>query len=263
MRFEKLSLARGTPKSSDVASLVSDALARSVLVHVVDAEVSGDPLAYWEEVIRQIGSFAAVGEDPLGHRLEEKSIWMDVRFDPRHHQSFRHFNSAQPLHTDGAYEEEYPGTAFFFCATQAPAGGATLFLDIEDLVSVLQKEEPALHTKLTTVPIHFSKLEGKGKRGCPIDQDAHGWRVNWNYYRVTPGQGETVEQIRERFHTFLQTRFVETGDLLPLRLETGEGVFFKDTRVLHGRHAYEAEVAGDRLLWKCYFDPASPPSPIA
>jgi alpha-ketoglutarate-dependent taurine dioxygenase len=263
MRFEKLSLPRGTPPSGDVASQVTDALARSVVVHIVGAEISGDPLAYWEEVIRQIGSFAAVGEDPSGRPLEERGIWMDVRYDPRHHQSFRHFNSAQPLHTDGAYEEEYPGTAFFFCAKQAPAGGATLFLDIEDLVSVLQAEEPALFTDLTTVPVHFSKLEGKGKRGPIIDQDSQGWRVNWNYYRVTPGQGDNVEQIRERFHAFLQTRFVDTGDLLALRLETGEAVFFDDTRTVHGRHAYEAEVAGDRLLWKCYFNPASLPSPTA
>lgn len=263
MRFETLSLAGQTSERSGVAGAVKEAISNAVVVHVSGTQISPEPLDYWEQVIREIGSFAAVGEDPSGRPLEERGIWMDVRFDPRHHQSFRHFNSAQPLHTDGAYEEEYPGTAFFFCAQQAPSGGATLFLDIEDLVSVLQEEEAALYTDLTSVPVHFSKLDGKGKRGCIIDQDAQGWRVNWNYYRVTPGQGEKVEQIRERFHNFLQTRFVETGDLLPLRLETGDAVFFNDTRVLHGRHAYEAEVAGDRLIWKCYFNPASQPSPTA
>lgn len=263
MRFETLSLSGRTSERSGVARSVKEAISRAVVVHVAGAQLSPEPLDYWEQVIREIGSFAAVGEDPSGRPLEERGIWMDVRYDPRHHQSFRHFNSAQPLHTDGAYEEEYPGTAFFFCAKQAPAGGATLFLDIEDLVAVLQDEEEALFTDLTTVPVHFSKLGGKGKRSCIIDRDSQGWRVNWNYYRVTPGQGAKIEQIRERFHAFLQARFVETGDLLPLRLETGDAVFFNDTRVLHGRHAYEAEVAGDRLIWKCYFDPARLPSPTA
>lgn len=255
MRFETLSLAGNAAGKSELVKAIRTALERSIVIHVINAAVSPDPLPFWEEVIREIGQFASVGEDPSGREAEQKSIWMDVRFDPRHHQSFRHFNSAQPLHTDGAYEEEYPGTAFFFCAQQARSGGATLFLDVADLISVLRKEEPSLHRDLTTLPVHFSKLGGAGKTCCILDEDEAGPRVNWNYYRVSPGQGPQIDRLREQFHAFLQTRFVDQNDLLPLRLETGDAAFFQDTRVLHGRHAYEAQVAGDRLIWKCYFSP--------
>jgi alpha-ketoglutarate-dependent taurine dioxygenase len=253
MRFETLSLALNEAKKTDLAASIREALERSVVVHVINAAISDEPLAFWENVIGEIGEFATVGEEPSGQEAQQKSIWMDVRFDPRHHQSFRHFNSAQPLHTDGAYDEEYPGTAFFFCAQQAKAGGATLFLDVADLVAVLRNEEPSLYRDLTTIPVHFSKLGGAGKTCCILDEDEAGPRVNWNYFRVSPGQGSQIDELRDRFHAFLQARFVDKADLLQLRLETGDAVFFQDTRVLHGRHAYEAQEAGDRLIWKCYF----------
>jgi alpha-ketoglutarate-dependent taurine dioxygenase len=255
MRFETLLLTSNPVSKIEIAASVRDALDRSVVVHVTNAALDSEPLGFWESVLGQIGRFAGVGEDASGQAAAEKSIWMDVRFDPRHQQSFRHFNSAQPLHTDGAYEEEYPGTAFFFCAQQAPAGGATLFLDVIDLIEVLRNEQPSLYRDLTTVPVHFSKLGGAGKTCCILDEDVAGPRVNWNYYRVSPGQEPKVEQLREKFHAFLQSRVVDRGDLLALRLETGDAAFFQDTRVLHGRHAYEAHEAGDRLIWKCYFSP--------
>ena len=257
MRFETLSLKPDATTKNDIAAAVRNALDRSVVLHVTNAAVTSDPLVYWEKTIGQIGEFAGVGEDTSGREAEKKGIWMDVRFDPRHHQSFRHFNTAQPLHTDGAYDEEYPGTAFFFCAQQASAGGATLFLDVTDLVAIVRNEEPSLYHDLTTIPVRFSKLGGLGKTCCILDEDEAGPRVNWNYYRVAPDQGPQVDGLRDRFHAFLQSRFVEKNDLLALRLETGDAVFFQDTRCLHGRHAYEAHEAGDRLIWKCYLSPRS------
>ena len=254
MRSTSIKLQFSKMDSDDVAEAVADALDRHVVVHVSPDAQLENPLAYWEDVIMKIGSFKAVGEDSAtGARLEAKSIWMDVRYDPRFHTSFRHFNSAQPLHTDGAYEEEYPATAFFYCAKQAPSGGATLFLDAEDLVQTLQAEMPALYEELIATDVHFSKLGGVGKTCRIVDFDELGPRVNWNYYRVAPEQPESVRDLAERFHEVLASRFVERNDVLPLRLAQNDSVFFQDTRVLHGRHAYQAEEAGDRLIWKCYF----------
>ena len=254
MRFTSLNPRFSETEPDDVARAVSEALERHVVVHVSPDAPLEDPLPYWENVIEKIGSFKAVGEDSAtGARLEEKSIWMDVRYDPRYHTSFRHFNSAQPLHTDGAYEEEYPATAFFYCAKQAPSGGATLFLDAEDLVKALKSEMPALYEELISTDVHFSKLGGAGKTCRIVDFDEYGPRVNWNYYRVSQEQPDAVRDLAERFHQVLASRFVEQNDVLPLRLAQNDSVFFQDTRVLHGRHAYQAEEAGDRLIWKCYF----------
>ena len=251
--MEKTQISPPSISREVVAAQIAEALRRSVVVHVCPDAAVDEPLNYWEDVIGRIGSTGVVSEDESGKQLEEKSIWADVRFDPRYNQSFRYFNSAQPLHTDRADLDEHFNTAFFYCAKQASSGGATLFLDVEDLVQVLKEENFSLYEDLTTTPVNFSKL-GRAGKTCPIiDVDSGGLRVNWNYYRVAPDQGETIDELRERFHQFLNSRFVDQGAVVALRLEAHESVFFRDTRVLHGRHAYEAEIAGDRLIWKCYF----------
>jgi alpha-ketoglutarate-dependent taurine dioxygenase len=253
MRFKKIQISPHSVSREVVAARIAEALRHSVLIHVCPDAAIDEPLNYWEDVIGRIGSAEAVGQDESGKQLEGKSIWVDVRFDPRYNRSFRYFNSAQPLHTDRADLDEHFDTAFFYCASQAPSGGATLFLDVEDLVQVVKEENRSLYEDLTTTPVHFSKL-GRAGKTCPIiDIDRGGLRVSWNYYRVTPGQGERIDQLRENFHQFLSSRFVDQGAVVALRLEAHESVFFQDTRVLHGRHAYKAEVAGDRLIWKCYF----------
>lgn len=234
-----------------VAAQLTEALSTAVVVHVRPLEQPADPLPYWEDVISRMGEFAHIAEDPSGKKLDANSIWMDVRFDPRYDQSFRHFNTAQPLHTDGAYEDHSPEIAFFYCARQAAAGGATLFLDVEDLVAAIRREDPQLYEQLTTTPVRFSK-QAVGKTCCILDADERGFRVNWNYYRVAADQPPEIQQLRERFHQLLGSRFVDGEEVMPLRLETGESVFFRDRRVLHGRRAYEAKAAGDRLIWKCY-----------
>src|SRR6478672_3966195 len=253
MRFERLQFSAHKISRDSAAAQIREVLRRAVVVHICPDIPIDQPLGYWEDVIGRLGSFKAVGEDPSGMQTEKKSVWMDVRFDPRYGQSFRHFNSAQPLHTDGAYEDTYVDSALFYCERQASSGGATLFVDVEDLARILKQEDPSLYRDITTTPVHFSKLGRPGKT-CPIvDADRAGVRVNWNYYRVTPDQGEKIEALRETFHQFLNSRFVEGGEALALRLEPHECVFFQDSRVLHGRNAYEAEASGDRLIWKCYF----------
>jgi alpha-ketoglutarate-dependent taurine dioxygenase len=163
-------------------------------------------------------------------------------------------NSAQPLHTDGAYYLDSPDTVVFYCERQAVSGGATIFLDVADLERAVRIDRPTLYEKLVSIRVSFSKSGQQERRSCILDHDAGGPKVNWNYFRVTPGQGNDVVDMCEKFHAYLQERFVDTADLLPLRLEEGEVVIFRDIRVLHGRHSYAADAAGDRLIWKCYFN---------
>ena len=35
------------------------------------------------------------------------SIWMEVRFDPKIKNAYRHSSNSQPLHTDGSYIKSY------------------------------------------------------------------------------------------------------------------------------------------------------------
>ncbi|MFN3523343.1 MAG: TauD/TfdA family dioxygenase [Phenylobacterium sp.] len=77
-------------------------------------------------------------------------------------------------------------------------------------------------------------------------------KINWNWFRVLPDQGEAVARLREDFREFLE-KMIEDGATAAFRLQPGDALFFRDDEVLHGRKAYAAQHSGDRLLWKTYF----------
>ncbi len=257
MRFTAIDLTASFRDSDLVTEQLSSALRHSVVVHVLNRSHVEQPLKYWEDVVSRLGEPVYEGEDShTGVTHPQDSIWSDVRFDPHVSASFRHQNSAQPLHTDGAYLADAPDLVLFYCARQAASGGATLFLDVIDLVAGLTREYPDLYRALTTVPVEFRKATNKGKTSPILSFDEQGARINWNYYRVAPDQPEEVLMLREALHEVLTTRFMHGKETLPIRLRPGEAVIFNDVRTLHGREAYSACQSGDRLLWKCYIAPA-------
>ena len=69
-------------------------------------------------------------------------------------------------------------------------------------------------------------------------------KINWNYYRAI-GDNENRSMI-EDFKDFLDTYIEKSGELKELKLTPGEGVFFHDRRVLHGRNSF----VGNRQLNK-------------
>jgi hypothetical protein len=113
---------------------------------------------------------------------------------------------------------------------------------------------PRLYELLTSLPVQFGKA-GVFGRTTPILSRRDGrLKINWNYFRVLPGQGEAVDRLREDFRLFLE-EMVEAGAVECFRLDEGDAVFFRDEEVLHGRRDFAAEQSGDRLLWKTYFTP--------
>ena len=230
-----------------VGETILAALATSSILHLRPVDSTADRLAFWADVARAVGTIDLRHESSDTH-LRFESVWWDVQYDPAHPNTYRHSKTRQPLHTDSAFHDDPSDATMFVCEAPARAGGACTFLDARRLVAVMEAEAPDLLAAVLRTPLLFKRGDNPGNLTPIIRLEADAPRVNWNYYRVAPDQPEATNQVKERFHEFLERRFVATGDLLRLTLRAWEAVIFKDQRVLHGREAFEATERGDRVL---------------
>ncbi|NUQ17977.1 MAG: TauD/TfdA family dioxygenase [Sphingomonas sp.] len=231
-----------------VAAILDEALRQARVVHVSGGPPAPEALDFWAAVNMKLGDVDYRGENPM--TLERiPAIWNDIRYDPALATTYRHSKTAQPLHTDGAYNANPPTIGFFFCEAQARHGGRTLFLDGDCLCETLQRESRELYADLRSIPIAFRKGEASGQIVPVIGRDKYGPVINWNYYRISPGQSAEIDRLKNAFFAYLESRFVQTESVAPLHLAPGDCMVFHDLRVLHGREAYEAEKAGERCLW--------------
>jgi len=143
----------------------------------------------------------------------------------------------------------------FYLERQAQAGGESLFVDAATVAERARALRPDLYEALTRLPVHFGKAGAPGRTTTILAIRDGRLKINWNYFRVLPGQGEAVDRLREDFRDFLEQMIVD-GAVESFRLDEGDAVFFRDEEVLHGRRDFAAERSGDRLLWKTYFIPA-------
>jgi alpha-ketoglutarate-dependent taurine dioxygenase len=236
-----------------IGRLIADAMREARVLRLTGSPQRDDALAFWKSAGAHLGE----------HQPTLYGDWQDVRFEPDVFQ-FRHSKTGQPLHTDGAYVSEPPHYCVFYCAQPAQIGGATFFVDAETIAALARADDPGLLDALRTVPVNFGKpaetADNPGQRR-PILQEVEGrLTIAWNFYQVTPGQSATVQQLRQRFREFLDR--VETSDaVVEIDWTAHEAVFFKEDEVLHGRRAFEAERAGDRVIWKTYFKRGGPRAP--
>lgn len=253
-------------KVIDAAALDREALRALVQAEMSDVRVlrlcnvrpAGDPLAFWRGVGEAVGPSSDAVEDSVTGQLKiVPGAWMDVRFEPDRADTYRHHKVGQPLHSDGAYVPRAYAqeVALFYLERQASSGGESLFVDAAT-VAEHARAQPGLYEALTTLPVRFGKAGGAGRTSTILSRRDDRLKVNWNYFRVLPGQGEAVDRLREDFRLFLE-RMVEDGAVESFRLDEGDAVFFRDEEVLHGRRDFAAERSGDRLLWKTYFKPAA------
>lgn len=226
-----------------------------VLKAAPDLEVDSVRTLY-DGLLTRIGTPAHIAEDvAVGDRHQQRTgeIWMDVRYDSRIKDAYRHSSSAQPLHTDGSYIAQYPNATLMACEANAATGGETTFLDGDALLQVLRDEAPELLKQLMEVTIPHSR--SGDRRELPILRLEQGevW-LNWNYYCVAMDSGAEVARIRQAFHEFLLNSPGVRKNTIEVKLARGDAVVWKDERVLHGRNGFEAHNVGERFLWKCAID---------
>lgn len=240
-------------------ALVRAEMAGARALRLRNATPPGDPLAFWRAVGDAVGAPSDIVEDSVtGMPMVAPGTWMDVRFEPDRPDTYRHHKVGQPLHSDGAYtpREFAQEIALFYLERQARSGGESLFVDAATVAAHARAHAPELYDALTTLPVHFGKAGAPGRTTTILSTREGRLKVNWNYFRVLPGQGEAVDRLREDFRRLLE-QMVEAGAVACFRLEAGDAVFFRDEEVLHGRRDFAAEQSGDRLLWKTYFIPTS------
>ena len=240
---------------AEVAALIGVQMQTAKTLRIRGVQAA-DPLAFWRRMGETLGPSANIIEDSVTGELQSADgRWMDVRFEPDRSDTYRHHNVGQPLHSDNAYHpaELAARLALFFLERQAEAGGESLFVDAETIDAYAQAHAPELRDALFDLPIRFGKAGGATRIEPVLSRRFGRLKVNWNYFRVLPGQGAAVDDLRATFAGLLQ-RLVQDGAAQSFRLEAGDAVFFRDDEVLHGRKAYAAVNSGDRLLWKTYFD---------
>lgn len=214
-----------------------------------------DVLGFYDRLLPKIGTAYALAEDVrVGDRNQQKNgeIWTEIRYDPAFPNAYRHSPNAQPLHTDGSYSD-FPYASLMCCVVNASEGGETVFIDSDVIVKILAEEDPELLTELENTIVPHAR-SGDSSSLPVIRHDNGVWRVNWNYYCVDMEAGEKVLDLRERFQQFLLTSPQVRNNLIPVKLQTGDAVVWKDDELLHGRNSFRADRPSERFLWKCAID---------
>ena len=223
------------------------ALLETTKVVLLTGYLGDNIFEFYDDLSNEIGQWAAMDEDlQTGRKTGAK--WIEIKYDPEFPNSYRHSSTRQPLHTDGSYESLAPEVSFFFCIRAAAVGGATTFVDSDELIRALKLYSESLYRSCCEIPVTFSK--GKDSKTKPIiTRDNKGIVLTWNYFRVLENSSKTTS-LKQEFHQFLEDKVVQGGLCSPCQLAPGEAVFFNDERLLHGRNSFVAKSPGERYLLK-------------
>ncbi len=217
------------------------------VVHVIPSQKNNGNLAnYYKCLALETGIPLIYEEDPITG-LIDMNKWTEIKYKAdKATETYKHSNNFQPLHTDYGYFSFEIYGSFIYCVDQATFGGATTFIDVDVIADVLEKTNPVLFDKVQKTTIHFGRKDNPLAhfKDTILSKDDQGWKINWNYYRALVDLEN--QALIEDFKKFLDVHIEKSGELKPLKLKPGEGVFFHDRRVLHGRNSF----IGDRQLNK-------------
>lgn len=254
-----------TAEPDEVATRILEAHSTSKVMHLRGLRPQGDIRDFYWQVFERVGQPMALAEDATaGDRDQQRtgSYWMEVRYDPAVPNAYRHSANAQPLHTDGSYtspesvnidrSQSAVGYGFLGCVAMPANGGATTFVDAEDVVRALRDEAPDLLEQLSSRDMPHAR-SGDRKVAKAIDLTNDQPLMNWNYYCVDPEASNEVQDVRERYHDFLGSSDGIARSVVAVKMRPGEAVIWKDDYVLHGREAFDPERTSERFLWKTSF----------
>lgn len=219
-------------------------------------EELGDIRQFYTDHFDQLGTVHALAEDAtLGSRDRQRSggIWMEVRYDPTIPDAYRHSANPQPLHTDGSYIPAFPNATLMACVANAGIGGETIFVSAEDVITALETEQPELLDYLSRRPIRHAR-SGDARTARVVDRYDNQPLVNWNYYCLANDLDQSDREAADAFFDFLRESEGISGAIVPVKLNPGDAVTWKDRQVLHGRNGFEARQTSERFLWKCAID---------
>ncbi len=250
MKFSTTVELSGSDISSD-AIVARQAIRDHEVVRLSPARTPEDLRNYYDSLVEAIGTPVNIAEDftmggaPTGER------WSEIRYrsDVPDMDAFRHSKNAQPLHTDESYVSSAAGVMLFYCEAAAPRGGETTFISGRSLVDFMAAEEAELLERLQTVNVRYQKAADFKDRPIVKIADDGTVDLNFNFYCLGADPAPEAEKLNRDFHEFLETR-LPSELILPVGLNRGEGVTWRDDLVLHGRNSFDAVHTGDRAIWK-------------
>lgn len=210
---------------------------------------------FYENFISEIGALENYAEDAaVLDRSKQRTggAWMEVRYDPKFTDAYRHSSNAQPLHTDGSYIPDYPQTLLYCLSNSAP-GGETIFVNPADIINYLNNTDPSLLQNIESIEIPHER-SGEYRRDYILKRNEN-LKVNWNYFCLSPNLTDSQKFTAKRFFDFLELVAGKQTSVpvLEVKLKVGEAVFWKDDEVLHGRNSFNPSYESERFIWKCGF----------
>ena len=158
---------------------------------------------------------------------------------------------ALPLHTDLPNQELIPGYQFLHAYKNSASGGESVFADGFQICAHLQEEAPEDFRLLTTVPVPFRFHDDDNdirRRRPLISQHEDG---SFDYFVFNAHIADLPDMESGLLYEFyraykaLMHRIREPKYAIRHRLRPGEMVAFDNSRVLHGRDAFDPN-SGER-----------------
>jgi gamma-butyrobetaine dioxygenase len=168
-------------------------------------------------------------------------------------------------HTDNPYREPVPGVQLLHCLVNETTGGWSTLVDGLSVGEELQKEDPQGLQLLASTPVRFRYIDANEEltERRPIVQRDVGGRMTGMHYSprldYLPLLDASTTQRFQRARRRLSELFADPRFELRFPLGAGELMMFNNSRVLHGRTAYDPD-EGRRHLQGCYIDLDGPRS---
>jgi gamma-butyrobetaine dioxygenase len=245
--------------SVDGRALESDAVrltaVRTFLTHglVIIRNLSTHP----ECVLEVAGRFGYVRETNFGRHFEVYSRpgSNDLAYRP----------VRLGAHTDNPYREPVPGIQLLHCLVNETTGGLSTLVDSLSVAQALQEEDPEGLQLLASTPVRFRFVDANEEliERRPIVQREASGRVSGVHYSprldYLPLLDAATTRRFQRARRRLSELFADPRFELRFALNAGELMMFNNSRVLHGRTAYDPN-EGHRHLQGCYIDLDGPRS---
>ena len=168
-------------------------------------------------------------------------------------------------HTDNPYREPVPGVQLLHCLVNETTGGWSTLVDSLSVAEVLRDEDPEGLQLLASIPVRFRFIDAneeliERRPIVQLDVSGHMTGVHYSprldYLPLLDGE---ITRRFQRARRRLSELFADPRFELRFPLAAGELMMFNNSRVLHGRTAYDPN-EGRRHLQGCYIDLDGPRS---
>ena len=166
---------------------------------------------------------------------------------------------ALPLHTDLPNQELVPGYQFLHCIKNSAAGGDSVFVDGFRVCETLRNEDPEAYAVLrdTNIPFRFhDEQHDIRQHRALISEDRNGnlQRFVFNAH-IADVPDLPYEQMVTYYRAYRKLMLLmrDPQFAVKVRLQPGQMVVFDNTRIPHGRTAFDPD-SGARHLRGYYIE---------